>query len=728
MKSFPFYQQHDSLDCGLACLRMVCASYGKRYTSQQLRSKSLTTRRGLLLSELSEAAEGVGLRTMMARVNPERLINEVPLPAVVHWNESHYVVVYHTSKDSIWVADPSFGKLKYSHKEFERHWLPEDKTPSGVVLMLEPTPQFHSNPDASETKWDMSILLSYLKPYRKLMAQILIGMIAGGILQLFVPLITQALVDKGIGPGNLNFIHLVIIAQVMLLVARMMINLIQNRITVFVNARVSISLLSDFLVKMMKLPMSFFYLRNTGDILQRIRDNETVREFLTGTTVTLLFSVFNFFFFSAILGWYSITLLAIYLIGSAIHATWLLLFLRKRRELNYKMFENGTSNQNVLIQLITAMQEIKLHNVEQQKRWEWERVQTKAYHLSLKSLNLGQSQETGAFFINESKNIILTYITVMSVISGDITLGMMMSAQYIIGSLNGPVSSFISLIQTMQDVKIALERMGEIHHEKEEEDPTNPKLNPAMFEPGALKLRDVTFGYDGELGRKVLNNVTIEIPQNKITAIVGPSGSGKTTFLKLLLRLHEPTSGELLVGDTRIAAFEHKLWRSKCAAVMQDGFIFSDTIAKNIAMSEDENVDYEQLRYSLEVANIKEFVEALPLGINTRIGTEGVGLSQGQRQRILIARAVYRNPDFLFLDEATNALDSRNEKSIMENLDKFFRSRTVVIVAHRLSTVVHSDKILVLENGKISEEGNHTQLVGQRGLYYSLVQNQLFNQ
>lgn len=725
MKKFPYYAQLDSMDCGPSCLRMIAKFYGKTYSREKLLEKCFVNRHGTSITELSEAAEAIGFRTVMARMPMHQLVDEAPLPAIVHWNSNHYVVVHKTEKHKIHIADPSYGLVACTREEFESHFIKKDDVRGdlGVVLLLEPTPQFFANNDDKSGKWGLPVLLTYLKPYQRLLVQLLLGMMAGGVLQLFFPLMTQSLVDRGIGVQNLNFIHLVLIAQLMLVGSRMLLGLIQNRIFLFMNGRVSISLLSDFLIKLMKLPISFFDSRNTGDIMQRLNDNGRIQAFLTGTTLNLVLSIFNFFFFGLILAWYSMKILAIYLVGSAIHAIWILVFLKRRRELNFKFFENGSSNQNVLIQLIAGMQEIKLHNSERQMRWRWERVQTKAYHLSLKSLNLGQLQETGAFFIHETKNIIITYLTVVSVMNGDMTLGMMMSIQYIIGSLNAPVSAFLSLIQIVQDVKISLERMGEIHQQKNEED--DKMATPSHFTSGPIVLKNVSFRYGSANAREVLRDVSFEIPRRKITAIVGPSGSGKSTLLKLLLRLYDPSDGEIILAGTNISSYSNKFWRSKCAAVMQDGFIFSDTVERNISMSDQSDTDYQKLAHAIKVANIQEYIDSLPVGQNTIIGAEGIGLSQGQRQRILIARAVYKDPDYLFLDEATNALDSHNETSIMSNLHEFFQSRTVVIVAHRLSTVVNADKIIVVNHGTISEQGNHHELVDRGGLYYSLVKNQL---
>lgn len=728
MKSFPFYRQLDSQDCGPACLRMISKYYGKFYSVQKLRARSFTTKQGSSLTGLSQAAESIGFKVVQAKISTEKLLSEAPLPLICHWKSNHYIVVFDVRKDKIDVADPAFGVITYKRKEFESNWIKTNagEQALGYVLMLEPTIHFHDLVDGAKenSKWNLSILLKYLIPYRRLLFQLLIGMVAGSMIQLMFPLITQSLVDKGIGGNNLNFIHVILIAQLTLVASRMTLGVIQNRIFLFMNGRVSIALLSDFLTKLLKLPLSFFNSRNVGNILQRVTDNSRVQAFLTGATLSTLFSIFNFCLFGVILAWYSMKIFLVFMIGSILHGLWIVKFLKKRKELDYKSFDNSSRSQNGLIEMINGMQEIKLSNGERHKRWEWEQVQTNAYLLGVKSLNLVQYQETGSFLINEVKNIIITFLTAVAVLKGDITLGMMMSVQYIIGSLNVPITTLLSLIQNVQDVKISLQRLGEIHEQPNEEDDLQ-RPPPEFFKPASIHFKNVSFSYDGPNSQVILKNISVSIPLNKTTAIVGPSGSGKSTLLKLLLRLYNPNTGEIYLGERQLGSLNIHFWRSRCAAVMQDGYIFSDTIAKNITMSSSDDIDYDKLQRAMKLANIKDYVDSLIMNYNTIIGSEGNGLSQGQRQRILIARAIYRDPDYLLLDEATNSLDSQNEKSIMENLQDVFVSKTVVVVAHRLSTVVQADKIIVLDRGQISEVGVHNELIARGGLYYSLVRNQL---
>jgi len=413
----------------------------------------------------------------------------------------------------------------------------------------------------------------------------------------------------------------------------------------------------------------------------------------------------------------------VFLFGSILYALWVIIFMKKRKELDYKRFAQMADNQSNVIQLITGMQEIKLNNCEKQKRWEWERIQARLFKVSVKSLALNQYQQAGSMFINELKNIIISFMAAAAVIHGEMTLGMMMAVQYIIGQLNSPIAQLIGFMQSAQDAKISLERLSEIHEKEDEEKLEDPKLNLLPAKKNIV-IEKLSFQYEGPHSEMVLNNIELKIPEKKITAIVGSSGSGKTTLIKLLLGFYAPIKGEITIGDTGLENFSQRMWRSTCGVVMQDGYIFSDTIAKNIAVSE-EIVDKEKLLNAVKAANIQDFIETLPLSYNTKIGQDGHGLSQGQKQRILIARAVYKNPEFIFLDEATNALDANNERVIMDNLNEFFKGRTVVVVAHRLSTVKNADQIVVLEKGKIVESGNHQELTKKRGAYYELVKNQL---
>lgn len=744
MEKFPFYKQYDAMDCGATSLRMIAKFYGKNYSLDSLRKKSYITREGASLLGLSEAAESIGFKTLGVRASFKTLC-EAPLPCIVHWRQNHFVVVYDIKiskndrkqlendrfdwekrkpKGFVYVADPGNGLIKYSVEEFLSCWLSSKSNGSdeGIALLLETTPDFYNIDDEKKDKMKFRFILQYLKPYKKLILQLFLGMFFGTMLQLIFPFLTQSIVDYGITNNNLNFVTLILIAQLTLYVAQTAVEFIRSWILLHISTRINISIISDFLIKLMKLPISFFDTKMIGDIMQRIGDHSRIESFLTSSTLNTLFSMLNFVVFTIVLAFYNLKLLAVFLVASTLYVLWIVIFLKKRKELDYKRFAQASAEQSNLYQMITGMQEIKLNNCEKQKRWEWENIQARLFKVSIKGLALSQYQQTGAFFINEIKNILISFFSAKAVIEGDMTLGMMMAAQYIVGQLNGPIGQVIGFIQSAQDAKISMERLGEIHNREDEENPNDEKIT-IFTENKTLNVKNLTFHYD-PLGEAVLSDLDLEIPQGKVTAIVGMSGSGKTTLVKLLMGFYPATKGEITVGGIDLENISNRVWREKCGAVMQDGFIFSDSIANNIAVGVDK-IDRTQLLHAVKVANIKEMIESMPLGFNTKIGQEGKGISQGQRQRILIARAVYKNPDYLFFDEATNALDANNEKVIMENLEEFYHGKTVVIVAHRLSTVKNADQIVVLNNGKITEKGTHKELTELRGEYYNLVKNQL---
>lgn len=724
MIGFPYTRQHDAMDCGPACLKMVAEHYGRHYSLDTLREETFIGREGVSLLGISRAAEKIGMRTVGGRLTFEDLKDKAPLPCIVHWNQNHFVVIYGIKGKKVFVADPGKGLIFYTPEEFCNHWLStstkrEDK---GVALLMEPTRLFYDKKGEAEPKRSrLRFLSGYFLPYKRFFLQLAFGLLLGSLLQLVFPFLTQAIVDTGIGNKDIGFIWVVLIAQLMLLLSRTAIDFIRRRILLHIGTRINISLVSDFFIKLMKLPMKFFDTKLVGDLLQRIEDHGRIERFLTVQTLNVVFSVFSFVVFGVVLLVYNLSIFLVFLAGSVVYGLWVLLFLKRRRLLDYQYFEKQAISRNVVLQLINGMQEIKLQGCEQRKRWQWEDAQADLFDVNMKTLSLQQNQEVGGICINELKNILTTVLAATAVIHGEMTLGMMLAVQYIIGQLNSPVEQLVGFVYQWQDVGIALERMNEIHTRKNEE---NENRTVSCIADNDIAIEDLCFKYDGALPSYVLDGISLKIPQGKVTAIVGASGSGKTTLVKLLLGYYSPNEGQITVGGEYMERFNLVWWRSICGAVMQDGYVFSDSIARNIAVTDDE-IDMERLRHAARIANIADYVESLPLGYNTMIGQDGQGLSQGQRQRILIARAVYKNPQFLFFDEATNALDANNERAIVENLNEFYKGKTVVIVAHRLSTVKNADNIVVLEHGKIVEQGTHAELTALKGRYFELVRNQL---
>jgi ATP-binding cassette subfamily B protein len=674
---------------------------------------------------ISEAAESIGMRTMGVSLTPEKLFSTAPLPLVVHWKQNHFVVVYKVARDTVFVADPAFGLVKYTKAEFLKNWISvqQDGEKKGLALLLETTPDFYAEEGEVVDKSSFRFLLSYLKPHRKYIVQLILGMLLGSILQLLFPFLTQSIVDVGINNNDIGFIYLILIAQLVLFISRMSVDFIRGWILLHLSTRMNISLISDFLIKLMRLPLGFFDIKLIGDILQRIGDHRRIEHFLTTSSLNIMFSLFNLVIFGIVLAIYSWKILLLFVFGSFLYFLWLSIFMRKRRELDFKRFSNLADNQSKLIQLIYGVQDIKLYHAERQKRWEWENIQGSLFKVNIKSLALTQYQEAGGVFINETKNILITFLAATSVIHGDMTLGMMLAVSYILGQLNSPIEQMINFMHVTQDAKISMERLGEIHKEENEEKEDLGEMI-IMPESKTLDIRNLSFQYEGPHSRKVLDGVNLEIPADSVTAIVGVSGSGKTTLVKLLLAFYPPVEGEIRVGDTTLQSLSQQIWRRRCGVVMQDGYIFADTIARNISLGE-EYVDPDRLLEAVKMANIKDFIESLPVGYNTKVGTGGQSLSGGEKQRILISRAIYKQPEFLFIDEGTSSLDAENEKVIIDNLQDFFRGRTVLVVAHRLSTVKNADQIVVLDKGKIAEIGKHDELIAKKGKYYELVKNQL---
>lgn len=726
MKKFPNYIQADTKDCGPTCLKIVAKYYGKTIHIQQLRDFSETTREGSNLLFLSEAAEKIGFRTLGVKIDLESL-HEAPLPCVLHWNKEHYVVLYAIKKDTYYISDPAFGLLQYSKEEFIKFWIGNNAsstTQEGIALLLDTTPVFYDTEfEVEENKGiGFRLLFQYVWKYRPFLTQLSIGLLAGSILQLIFPFLTQSIVDVGIQNQNLNFIYLILFAQLFLFAGRTGLELIRGWIMLHLSTRINISLISDFFIKLMNLPISFFDVRMTGDIMQRINDHHRIEKILTTSSLNVIFSVINMFIMGGVLAYYNLQIFTVFFVGSFLYFLWITLFLKRREALDYKRFSEVSREQSKVMELINGMQEIKLHNAEKQKRWGWEYVQARLFRVSMKGLVLEQTQTIGSSVINELKNIFIVFISAKLVIDGQITLGMMMAISSIVGSLNGPITQLIGFVREVQDAKIALARLSEIHLKEDEVQQETMQTNEVPVGEDIV-LKNVMYRYLGN-DVPVLEDLSLTIPAQKVTAIVGVSGSGKTTLMKLLLKFYESEKGEIHVGPTQLKHITQKAWRNSIGAVMQEGFIFNDTIANNIAVGVD-IIDKQRLVYAADVANITEYIAGLPLGFNTKIGQEGIGMSTGQKQRLLIARAVYKNPEMLFFDEATSALDANNEKHIMEKLEVFFKNKTVLVIAHRLSTVMHADQIVVLDKGKIIEIGNHASLVAKKGNYFELVRNQL---
>lgn len=724
--SFYFYRQHDAMQCGIACMAMVCKYYGRKCSFETLSNTCTITNEGVSMQALKQLAEALGFDVLCGKASLYQ-IKDINYPCLLHWNQNHFVVLYKVKKNGFYIADPAKGHVKYDLEVFKKHWVStqSDGEEKGIAMFLEPTPAFYEKKMDEEPKEERSFkfLFGYIKQYRKYFGQIVLGLLVGSLLQLILPFLTQSIVDVGIKNQNIGFIWLILLGQLMLTISRTAIDFIRRWLLLHISLRINISLVSDFFIKLLKLPMSFFDTKLMGDLMQRMGDHNRVNSFLTQQTLSIVFSLFTFVVFSIVLLSYNWLVFAIFMLGSLFYGGWLALFLRRRKVLDYELFEQQAVNNNKTYEFITSMQEIKLQDCEQRRRWEWEDVQADLFRVQMKSLKLQQTQEAGSICINELKNIVITVVAATAVIHGQLTLGMMLAVQYIIGQLNSPVEQLMGFFYSVQDVRISLERINEIHRMDDENG--NQGLETSVKEEGrGIDLENVNFKYDPHALKTIIDNVSLNIPKGKVTAIVGASGSGKTTLIKLMLGYYPVLGGQINIGGTDVNTLNKKWWRRQCGVVMQDGVIFSESIARNIAVDDNE-IDRQRLQTAAEIACIHDYVMGLPLKYNTKIGRDGVGLSQGQKQRILIARAVYKNPDYIFLDEATNSLDANNERMIVEHLDAFYKGKTVVIVAHRLSTVKNAGQIVVLDKGRVVETGSHEALTRKCGAYYNLVKNQL---
>jgi ATP-binding cassette subfamily B protein len=723
--SFPFVKQPDAMDCGPSCLKMVAAFYKKTFSLESLRKKCYITKDGVSFLGLSEAADSLGFRTLGVKIPYSKLEENVPLPCIVHWRQKHFVVVYRIKNDKIWVADPAIGLMKYSKNEFLANWsggITEGEH-IGLVLIMEPTPALYEAEEDEKKPGGFRFLWKYFKLYRKYLRQLVLGLLLGSVIQLIIPFLTQSIIDIGINNNDLSFIYLILFAQLALVIGRMSVEFIRSWLLLHIGTRINVAVISGFLQKLMALPVAYYDTKLTGDILQRIDDNNRIEEFLTSTSLSILFSFFNLIVFGIVLAIYSTKILLLFLFGSVLYILWVSIFMKRRSLLDHQRFRQMSATNDKLIQMVNGMQEIKLTQSELSKRWEWENLQSILFRLRVKGLSILQYQSAGATFINEITNILITLVVATSVLKADMTLGMMLAVQFIIGQLNVPVNQLIAFFRISQDAKLSLDRLTEVHMMEDEESEPEMKVRK-MPEKKDIYINNLSFQYEGPRSPFALKDIDLFIEQDKVTAIVGTSGSGKTTLLKMILGFYEPVTGEILIGDTRLNNLSLKTWREKVGAVMQDGYLFSDTIAANISPGAEE-IDGTRLDQAVEIANIRGFIESLPLGFNTKIGANGHGLSEGQKQRLLIARVVYKDPEIIIFDEATNSLDASNEKVIVENLEEFYFGKTVIVVAHRLSTVRDADKIVVLEDGRIAETGTHEFLIDKRGVYYNLVKNQL---
>ncbi|GJM31478.1 MAG: ABC transporter ATP-binding protein [Saprospiraceae bacterium] len=711
---------------------MLIKYYGKSYDIERLRNVCNITMEGVSARGIIEGAEALGLQALPAVIDYQTLSEQAPLPCITYWKARHFLIVYKIKKNKVYVADPSYGLITFSKEDFIQRWQnrKDDRTDDkGIVILFEPTPEFYKNEDDEESNKGLSVIFGYLGKDRRYLVQIVLGLLAGTIIQFAFPFLTQAIVDQGIATRDVSLIAMILVAQITLYLSSSLFSLIQGWLLLFVGSKASILISTDYLRKLLRKSVSFFDSKTSGDILQRINDSSRVERLITSAPTTI-FSYFNACVFLLVLLYYDLTIFLVFLGGASLYILWIQFFMKKREELDFKRFSENASTNTSLIQIVNGIQEVKVNNSELRRIWGWEEARTRLYKNSISNLKLAQIQTIGANSINELKNITITFLAATGVVRGDITLGMMLAIQYMVGQINVPLSGMIQFFRQVQDARLSLERYTDIDFLTDEEKLMNRKdLIQPPLEPSDIVLENLSFRYGGHKSPMVLKNINLSIPKGKVTAIVGMSGGGKTTLLKLLLKLYLPTEGTIRIGNVNMNAIDTRTWRQQIGSVMQNGYIFTDTVARNITESKSfGNYDEKRILEAVKVANIHEFIESHPAGYNARIGPPGASgrsLSGGEAQRILLARAIYKDPKYIFLDEATSALDANNEMEIMNNLATFFKGKTVIIIAHRLSTVRDADQIIVLKNGEAVEVGNHQELLGLNGHYYTLIKNQL---
>lgn len=733
-KTFPHYTQLNSSDCGPTCLRMIASFYGKEYSQETIRRHCFISREGVSLLGICDAAEYIGMHCLGMKLTIDQLVDEVNFPCILHWNQNHFVVCYDVKRSRIgekykfYIADPASQCITYNEEEFKKGWISSKfkGEECGVALLLEPDVDFGKNEDdcyTPEKKRNFRTFAHYYLQHKRLLLQIIAGMLVGIGMQFIFPFLTQAMVDVGIGHKNFNIVTLILIAQIILFIAQLSVDFIRSWVLLHINARVDITLISSFLYKLTCMPLNFFDTRKLGDTLQRVGDHARIKSFLMGNSLNIIFSFVSLIIFSCVLAYYSIMIFSIFMVGNILNLLWITIFMKYRRELDSKRFGLSSTEQNRLVQLIQGMQDIKLNNCEREKRWEWEHLQIGLFRISSKGLTITQIQQTGSSFLSQATNFIILYLSATAVIHDNMTLGMMMSVSYIIGQLSAPFADFVNFAYALQDARISMERLNDIYEQEDEEDDIDKNMTILPTDHN-IRIENMYFSYSGNSRNYTLQDINLTIEAGKVTAIVGSSGSGKTTLIKILQGFYKPNQGSVCIGNVPLELINPHVWRASTGSVMQDSFLFSDSIAKNIALST-EQIDIKRLQLASKMANVDSFISTMPLGYNTRIGMEGIGVSQGQRQRILIARAIYKNPEFIFFDEATNALDATNEWEIMNALHSFYKGKTVVIAAHRLSTISQADQIVVMKEGKIVEVGSHEQLLEKKGEYYELVNYQM---